>query len=149
MLLWCSTVSLPKTLSNEIVEQREACAPQLLPDGSGQVSSEPNCWLERSWQRQPCGHSLSWPSFAMVVQVSCPTRARLSPALRTPLWIAASCVRSPGPAQVFLATVSQASAVRLNTDVRQEQGQNIPALCSLLWALPVPTANLKLSWLPL
>lgn len=83
------------------------------------------------------------------VQASCPTRPRMPPALRTPLWIAVSCVRSPGPAQVFLATVSQASAARLSTDVRQEQGQNIPVLCSLLWASPVPTANLKLSWLTL
>lgn len=64
------------------------------------------------------------------------------------LQIAASRVRSPGPAQVFLATVSQASAARFSTYVSQEKGQNIPALCSQLWALPVPKANLKLSWLP-
>lgn len=82
--LLCSTATLPHTPADEIVAQREACALELLPDGSGQASSEPKCWLGRSWQRQPCGHSLSWPSFA-TVQVSCPTRPLLSPALWTPL----------------------------------------------------------------
>lgn len=123
-----------------------AWASQFLSNSSGQVSSEPKCWRDPGRGSPVDAAELAkLGNSSGILPIQAPA-ARHQLCARRSLWMAASCVRSPGPPQVFLASVNQASAVRFSTDVRQEKCQDILALVPLLWASPVPTANLKLSW---